>query len=167
MLGTSSAALLGLLYVVTSLHLDEIVNNEGYRRRARSNSIYLILTIVEAALILAPQNLWWLGIEVIVLNGYGSYVSIRNISFIFRHRNTAMRSGFMLQRAIVFNTSFPVAIAGGISLIAGRNWGAYLITASYLAILVSVALNAWAIMLGVGESERRPKTIRRTRGKKA
>ena len=45
MLGTTSAALIGLLYVVTSLHLDEIVNNPGYRRRARSNSFYLIVTL--------------------------------------------------------------------------------------------------------------------------
>ena len=30
MLGTSSAALLGLIFVATSLHLDEIVNNPAF-----------------------------------------------------------------------------------------------------------------------------------------
>ena len=54
MLGTSSGALIGLLFVVTSLHLEEIVNNTAYRIRARSNSIFLIITLVEAALILRP-----------------------------------------------------------------------------------------------------------------
>ena len=34
MIGTSSAALIGLLYIVTSLHLNEIVNNVVYRTRA-------------------------------------------------------------------------------------------------------------------------------------
>ena len=32
MLGTSSAALVGLLFIVTSFHLDEIVNNPDVRR---------------------------------------------------------------------------------------------------------------------------------------
>jgi hypothetical protein len=54
MLGTSSAALLGLLYVVTSLHLDEIIGNPGYRVRARSNSIFLPVSLVEASLVLTP-----------------------------------------------------------------------------------------------------------------
>ena len=63
MLVTSAAALLGLLFVVTSLHLDEIVNNLVYRTRARSNSIFLLLTLVEAAAILTPQRVDLLGVR--------------------------------------------------------------------------------------------------------
>ena len=55
MLGTSSAALIGLLFVATSLRLDGIVSNRVYRIRALYNSIYLIMTLVHAALVLTPQ----------------------------------------------------------------------------------------------------------------
>ena len=43
MLGTAAAALIGLLFVVTSLHLEEIVNNPAYRIRARNNMFYLMV----------------------------------------------------------------------------------------------------------------------------
>ena len=56
MLGTSSAALFGLLLVVTSLHLDEVMNNQFYRARARNNSYYLIGLLIEAVLISDPAT---------------------------------------------------------------------------------------------------------------
>ena len=55
MLGTSSAALLGLLFVAASLHLDEITKNFSYRARGLNNSYMLIFTLVEATIILTPQ----------------------------------------------------------------------------------------------------------------
>ncbi len=56
MLGSSSAALIGLLFVATSLHLKEIVNNPIFRLRTRINYIYLIITVVEAALASGSWN---------------------------------------------------------------------------------------------------------------
>lgn len=160
MLGTSSAALIGLLYVVTSLHLDEIVNNPGYRRRARSNSYYLILTLTEAAFVLTPQPMWALGAELAVLNGYGMVLAIRNIVFILQDWSSARRAGFAMHRAVVFNASFLTGLAGGVALAQGSKWGMYLVMVAYVTLLVSVALNAWAIMLGVGESEKAAKANR-------
>jgi hypothetical protein len=45
MLGTAAAALMGLLFVVTSLHLNEIVNSPVYRLQARNNSFYLLMLL--------------------------------------------------------------------------------------------------------------------------
>jgi hypothetical protein len=158
MLGTSSAALIGLLYVVTSLHLDEIVNNPGYRRRARSNSFYLIVTLAEAASALTPQPLWALGAELVALNCYGFGLAIRNITFILKDWGSARRAGFAIHRAIVFNSCFAVGLAGAVMLAQGAQWAMYLVTVSYVTLLMSVALNAWAIMLGVGQSEIKAKS---------
>ena len=47
MLGTSAAALIGLLFIVSSLHLDETVNNPAFRLRARNNTIHLVVILVE------------------------------------------------------------------------------------------------------------------------
>jgi hypothetical protein len=161
MLGTSSAALLGLLYVVTSLHLDEIVNDVGYRRRARSNSYYLIITLVEAALVLTPQPIWSLGATLALVNGYGLTLAIRNTVFIVKDWGAARRAGFAIHRTVVFNACFLTGLAGSMALVQGANWDMHAVTASYVVLLVSVALNAWAIMLGVGESKKATKSKRR------
>jgi hypothetical protein len=155
MLGTSSAALLGLLYVVTSLHLDEIVNNVAYRMRARSNSIFLIITLVEAAFILTPQPVLLLGIELTAINLFGWSFPIRNsYQYYYRYRELGKRGGLSLYRAAAFHGSFLLGVAGGAWLIESLNWGLYLVTASYVALLAVVAMNAWSIMLGIGQDEK-------------
>jgi hypothetical protein len=166
MLGTSSAALLGLLYVVTSLHLNEIVQIAGYRTRARSNSIFLLITLVEAALILTPQPAAALGLELIALNLFGWSFPIRNsYNFYYRYRELGRRGGMNPYRATVFHGCFLGGVVGGIGLAKGSNWGMYLATTSYVALLVAVAMNAWSIMLGVGQEEisAKPKPKRQAR----
>jgi len=155
MLGTSSAALIGLLYVVTSLHLDEIVNNPASRRHARSNSLYLIITVVEAAVILTPQPGLFLGIELALLNLVGLAIPFRNILAILADRRGTHRAGFAFHRSLIFVAEFVSGAVGGAILALGASWGLYLVTASYVALLVSVTLNAWAIMVGIGETEKK------------
>jgi hypothetical protein len=155
MLGTSSAALIGLLYVVTSLHLDEIVNNEAYRIRARSNSIFLIITLVEAALILTPQPAMALGAELILLNLFGWSFPVRNTyRFLYKDRDLSKRGGLRRSRAAAFHGSFLLGVAGGIGVIEGLQLGLYLATASYVGLLVTITMNAWSIMLGIGQDEK-------------
>jgi len=154
MIGTSSAALLGLLFVVTSLHLDEIVNNLVYRTRARSNAIFLIFTLIESALILMPQRTVLLGIELAALNLFGWSFPIKNsYRYYFRQRDLGKRGGLSPYRAAAFHGSFLLGIAGGASLAVGLSWGMYLVTISCVALLVIVAMNAWSIMLGIGQDE--------------
>jgi hypothetical protein len=40
MLGTSSAALVGLLFIATSMHLGEVVSNPGFRVRSYNQTLY-------------------------------------------------------------------------------------------------------------------------------
>jgi hypothetical protein len=160
MLGTSSSALLGLLFVATSLHLEEIVNNPIFRLRTRRNYIFLIITVVEAALILTPQPIVALGIEVTALNGIGMLLPLSIVYYIYNERNFAPRGGFSPYRIAIFIICFLLGIAGGALLIVNHNYGLYLITASCLGFLVSVALNAWLIMQGVGQLEKKRKAKR-------
>ena len=48
-LGSSSAALIGLLFIATSLHLGEIVNDPILRRRAFNNTLFLLMALVSGA----------------------------------------------------------------------------------------------------------------------
>ena len=84
MLGTSSAALIGLLFIATSLHLGEVVSNPGFRVRSYNQTLYLLTLLVEAVLILVPQPVPFLGAELMVLNlvGYGLLSAPLTLSFI-------------------------------------------------------------------------------------
>ena len=71
MLGTSSAALIGLLFVATSLHLAEIANEEIYRLRAEYTMLILLSTLVQSAAVLMPQSMKILGLELLAVNLWG------------------------------------------------------------------------------------------------
>jgi len=71
MLGTSSAALIGLLFAATSLHLAEIANEEIYRLRAQYTTLILLSTLVQSTAILMPQPMKIFVIELLVINLWG------------------------------------------------------------------------------------------------
>jgi hypothetical protein len=71
MLGTSSAALVGLLFVATSLHLGEVASNPAFRVRAYHLTLYLLTLVVEAVVVLVPQPVPFLGAELFALNLVG------------------------------------------------------------------------------------------------
>lgn len=89
MVGSSSAALVGLLFIATSLHLDEFVKYPAFRRRAYTNTRNLLITFVEAALILIPQQMPILGAELLALNLIGlCFVLIISTNFFIQTRMT-------------------------------------------------------------------------------
>ena len=150
MLGTSSAALLGLLFVATSIHLGEVVSNLGFRVRSYNQTVYLLILLVLAVLILVPQPLPFLGAELMVLNLVGLWIFIRTYyTFFYKHRDNSHRGGMTTSRAIPFGGAFLLGIAGGIALIRGSLWGMYIVTVSYTTLLVTVLLGTWSIMLGI------------------
>jgi hypothetical protein len=82
-LGTSSAALIGLLFIATSLHLKEVVNNRVFYRRAFNNTCYLLIVLVEALLILIPQPMFILGAELVAINVLGLWLPLRFVYIFF------------------------------------------------------------------------------------
>ena len=163
MLGTSSAALIGLLFVATSLHLEEIVKDAIYRTLARSSSIYLLVTLAEAACILTPQPARALGFEIIALNLVGLSFVGRNFYYFLNHPDLSLRSGLRIYRGLTFIAAFLTGIVGGFALLTDANGALYFVTASYVVVVVAAALTAWAIMLGVGYGETKEKSRRTKR----
>lgn len=154
MLGTSSAALVGLLFIATSLHLGEVVSNPGFRVRAYNQTLYLLTLLVEAVLILVPQPVRFLGAELLVLNLVGLWVAISTTyTFIYKHRDDSHRGGMKMSRAIPLSVAYLLGIAGGIALIQSSRWGMYIVTVSYTALLVTVVLGAWSTMLGMEQRQ--------------
>lgn len=154
MLGSSSAALIGLLFIATSLHLEEIVKNPAYRVRAQNNTRYLLVTLIEAVLVLIPQSDFYLGGELIVLNLLWMCLPVRNVyRFFYKDKQVSGRGGWTIYRAIIFIFSFLLGAVGGAGVIAQQYWGMFLVTISYVTFIFTIVLNAWSIMLGVGQSE--------------
>jgi hypothetical protein len=154
MLGTSSAALIGLLFVVMSLHLDEIMKNPVFYIRAHNITLHLLTTLVEAALILTPQPMAILGAELVALNLFGLRLPLGFVyQYFYKNREIGNRGSYSIYRGMINIGAYLFGVAGGLSLIALSNWGLYLVTVSYVAFLVSGILNAWTIMFGVGQME--------------
>ena len=154
MLGTSSAALIGLIFVATSLHLEEIVNNPAFRVRSHNGTLYLLTLLVEAVLILVPQPIAVLGAQLCALNLVGLWFPLSTAyHFYYKHEAESHLGGMMRFRTVTFSVAYLLGIAGGITLLESSHWGMYLVTASYTTLLVAVVWNTWAIMLGIGQSE--------------
>jgi hypothetical protein len=154
MLGTSSAALIGLLFIATSMHLGEVVSNPGFRVRSYNQTLYLLTLLVEAVLILVPQPVPFLGAELIFLNLVGLWFPIStSYTFIYKHRNDRHRGGMKMSRAIPLSVGYLLGIVGGIALIQGSRWGMYIVTISYTMLLVTVVLGAWSTMLGIEQRQ--------------
>jgi hypothetical protein len=155
MLGTSSAALIGLLFVAASLHLREIVGDEIYKIRAQDSMLLLVATLVQATVILMPQPIRLLGAELLLINLWSVSIPVALLVKAIRIRSTKLRGGFSQYRAAFFITGYVVGIAGAIAMIAGFEVGLYAVTASYIAIVIAIIWNAWNIMLGIGQNERK------------
>ncbi len=154
MLGTSSAALIGLLFVATSLHLAEIANEEIYRLRAQYTTLLLLITLLEATAVLTPQPLPILGIECLVINLWGLSFPITLLAKALKIPGARGRGGFSVRRSEFFMAGFVVGIVGAGTLAASREWGMYAITVSYASSLVASIWNGWVLMQGIGRGER-------------
>jgi hypothetical protein len=154
MLGTSSAALIGLLFIATSMHLGEVVSNPGFRVRSYNQTLYLLTLLVAAVLILVPQPIPFLGAELVVLNLVGLWLAVStSYTFIYRHRDDRHRGGMKISRAIALSVAYLFGIVGGIGLIQGFHWGMYIVTVSCTTLLVTVVLGAWSTMLGIEQRQ--------------
>jgi hypothetical protein len=153
MLGTSAAALIGLLFIVTSLRLNEIMNNPVYRNRARNMTVHLLALLVQAIFILTPQPMAALGAELVAVNllWLGAPLSF-TYQAVVKNPVLGKSGGFSVYRALAFIVGYLFGIAGGAALIAGSSWGLYLVTTTYVIFLVSVVLNARGMMLGLEQT---------------
>src|SRR5262245_20235649 len=158
MLGTSSAALIGLIFDAASLHLGDVVRNPAFRIRAYHVTLYLLTLLVEAVLVLVPQPVPVLGAQLFALNLVGLWVPLTTAyRYYYEDRVASHRAGMRTARAITYGVAYLIGISGAITLFESPHWGMYLVTASYTVLLVTVVLGAWAVALGVGETERAEK----------
>jgi len=154
MLGTSSAALIGLLFVATSLHLAEIANEEIYRLRAQYTTLILLSTLAQGTAVLMPQSMKILGVELLIINIWGLSFPITLLSKVVKIPGARGRGGFSVHRASIFIAGYAIGIFASGALVAGREWGMYGVTVSYALLLFISIWNGWMIMQGIGRGEK-------------
>ena len=154
MLGTSAAALIGLLFVAASVRISEATNRPVFRIRSRSITLHLLAMLVQAMAVLTPQPMNFLGAEVVIINLCGLWLPLTFLyKMITRYKSEGRSEGVTFPRAASVIVGYLLGVAGGIGLINFANWGMYAITVSYAVILVFITLTAWLIMFGAGQKE--------------
>jgi hypothetical protein len=143
MLGGSLAALTGLLFVATSLHVAEIGKTPHFRVRAFGNTFALVGHLINSALVLTPQPVTWLGIELAVFNTFLFFlVQVRfHIAWARAHARLE------LLRSTLGALSALLSVLGGLSLIFQIGGGLYLSTLGTLILIWVVVWNAFSMMI--------------------
>ena len=143
MLGGALAALTGLLFVATSIHVEKIANTPHWARRAFTNMFSLIGVLIETGLVLIPQPADWLGYELIVLN----------ILLLLLLMTPLIRSwivnvqGLPPLRLFAGTLSWLLGAAGGAGLILHAGGGMFLVTASCFTLIWVCVWNAWSLLI--------------------
>ena len=159
MIGTTAGALVGLLFIVMSLHLDKISRLSDYNMRvtiegARYNILHLLTVVVEMVVLLAPQPILFIGAELIAINLFGLRLPLTIIYRYFdKHITISSRGGFPALLIATIIGAYLLGAAGGIAFFSHPNWGPYLVTISSLIKLVRSVLTAWMLMFGVRRAE--------------
>jgi hypothetical protein len=151
MLGTSAAALIGQLFVASSLHLGDMAGNQALRLRSRNVTLHLVAMLVQAMAILTPQPLMPLGVEVAIVNLCGIVMPLSLAGRVFRKD-----SAVSLYRWLSYMTGYALGVAGGVALACGLVAGLYAVTLSNALFFVAVVLDAWKMLLGLREARGAP-----------
>ena len=152
-IGTSAGALIGLLFIAVSLHLNDLVANQRLYRRAYNNTCYLLIVMIEALALLLPQPMQLLGIEIAIANILGLLLLVKFVVTFFTDRENYLSAGGQPYLTFMSIGCFVLGAAGGFALILERNWGAYLVALSCAVLIVRVVLTAWLIMVRISQLE--------------
>jgi hypothetical protein len=142
MLGGAVAVLIGLLFIAISIHISEIEKAPHWRIRAFSNIFALTGLLIEATLVLMPQDRMVLGTELIIVNLFLLFfLPVRLFVHLFR-----LDANIPKVRLIYGSFAWLLGAGGGAGLIAEIGGGMYLVVASCLGIIWLSVLNAWSLM---------------------
>ena len=154
MLGSSAGALVGLLFIVMSLHFERISLRPDANTRmtidgGRNNTYHLLTVLVEAALVLTPQPMVLLGAELIAVNLFGLRLPLTiTLKYFRQHITISERGRFPTAVILTIIAAYILGAAGGGVLVSLRTWGLYLVAASCLTKVVRTVLTAWMLMFG-------------------
>lgn len=154
MLGTAASALVGLLFVVMTLHLgpmqaDPSQTMQATLHGARNNTYHLVTLMIVSALVLVPQPPLTLGLAIAWLNLFSLRLPIGfTRRWIGRDLKVTERNSFPYAVIITITLGYSLGVAGGIGIAMDRNWGMYAVSAGAVIVLVRTVLTARELLFG-------------------
>ena len=149
----ASAALLGLVFVVVSLHLGAVVDDPVLRRRAEIMLGLLATTLAASAALLIPgQSREALGIELMAIALI--YISLATLATLRATHSPRGVSRDRLVRFFLGEVSAGLIFAGGLGLLVHALGGAYLVAAGVVLGVLSAMLAIWILVVGLGFEQR-------------
>jgi modulator of FtsH protease len=155
MIGTAAGALVGLLFVVISLHIERIIDRSDANMRmtvegARNNTYHLLTVLIEAAIVLAPQPPLLMGAELIAVNLFGLRLPL-SIAARYLGQNVTIseRGGFPTRLILTIIGAYLLGAAGGAAVALRAEWALYLVALSCMIKIVRTVLTAWMLMFGM------------------
>jgi hypothetical protein len=151
-IGTAAGALVGLLFVVMSIRLNEISERADDNLRAtidgaRFNTIHLLTVLAESVVVLTPQPLTFIGVELIALNVFGLRGPLIFIKkYLNRHITISDRGGFPTALIATIICAYLLSVVGAAALLRLLEWGMYLVTAACVLKIARSVLTAWMLM---------------------
>jgi modulator of FtsH protease len=150
---SASAALLGLVFVVVSLHVRAVVDNPVLRHRAEIILGLLATTFAASAALLIPgQSRKALGLELIPIALV--YITLSSLATFRATHSPRGISRDRLARFFVGALSAGLIFVGGLGLLVHALGGVYLVGAGVVLGVLIASLATWMLFIGLGIRQR-------------
>lgn len=151
--GTASATLVGLLFVSLSLHLRAVLARPEVRGLARSTLANFALVLLEALVLVIPQDASGAGIELEIAGVVSAVIVTAPVVASIQSRTRTIRSRLLILRFALSFLGYAGTLAGGILLSNGSFTPAFTALASATITLLIISLrNSWDLLVSVGEA---------------
>ena len=147
--GASSGALVGLLFVAVSFNRDRIAHNRSLRASASQTLVLFMLPLVASIVLLTPrQPHWVLGIELIALAVVGGL----SLTIVGRGKKTSSteelsRLAQLLDHSSANLLTTLLILVAGVTFLAGHGGSLYWLLPAVVFALVSGTLHAWWFLM--------------------
>ena len=141
-LASSGAVIAGLIIVATAVRADQILSSLHWRLRARNSTLSMITIMIGSNLVLLPQDVTLLGVQLIVFN-----LACACLPGSVIVNELRKREGLPIRIPVLAACFYLIAAAGGASLIVRWGGGLYLPFAAYSAYLLLAVATAYALLM--------------------
>jgi len=152
--GGASAALVGLLFVGVSLHLDAVVSRPDVRATARGAFQSLIAVLVVALVALVPQidgqSLGW---TLVGLGTAGMVGAVRGVRGMFG-ADLLLGARRAVRKLGLRFAGLALLISVGVLFLAGNTDAQLWLMTAVFVLLGSSAQTAWSLLIEVAEAKR-------------
>ena len=144
----ATATLIGLLFVAVSINLDRVVAARALLARAGETLVGLVLTLVVAAVILIPQPVVAVAVELLVVCGAVAAVTLRvQLAHGPDHPSDPLW-WFAMRVATVQAIALP-GLASGVTILVAGGRGAPWAAGGVVTDLVIAVYSAWVLLVEI------------------